>query len=75
VFICWIGLSIARGFGSDLISHLRISAEAKAMLSETLIALPAIYPLAGLGPDAACVIERLPDRAHVIDGPICAANA
>src|SRR6266436_4713842 len=25
VFICWIGLSIARGFGSDLISHLRIS--------------------------------------------------
>ncbi len=50
-------------------------AEAKAMLSETLIALPAIYLLAGLGPDEACVIERLPDRAHVISGPVCAANA
>jgi len=50
-------------------------AEAKAMLSEMLIALPAIYLLAGLGPDEACVIEGLPDRAHVIDGPICAANA
>jgi hypothetical protein len=77
---------IALRFGSDLISHLRIScgqvfqcardfAEAKAMLSETLIALPAIYLLAGLGPDEACVIERLPDRAHVISGPVCAANA
>jgi len=50
-------------------------AEAKAMLSETPIALPAIYVLAGPTPDEACVIERLRDRAHVINGPVCAANA
>jgi hypothetical protein len=49
-------------------------AEAKGMLSETPIALPAIYILTGLGPDEACVIERLPDRAQVISGPVCAAN-
>jgi hypothetical protein len=48
---------------------------AKAMLSETPIALPTIYILAGLAPDEACVIERLPDKAHVIRGPVCAANA
>jgi hypothetical protein len=49
-------------------------AEAKAALSETPIALPAIYILAGIEPDEACVIERLPDRAHVIRGSGCAAN-
>ena len=50
-------------------------AEAKAMLSQIPIALPTIYILAGLGPDEACVIERLRDRAHVIEGPACAVNA
>src|SRR5438093_13075400 len=45
------------------------------MLSETPIALPAIYILAGIEPAEACVIERLPDEAHVIGGPGCAANA
>ncbi len=50
-------------------------AEAKAMLSQTPIALPAIYILAGLEGDKTCVIERLPDRAHVISGAVCAANA
>jgi hypothetical protein len=50
-------------------------AEAKAMLSQTPIALPAIYILAGLERDKTCVIERLPDRAHVISGAVCAANA
>ena len=50
-------------------------AEAKAMLSETPIALPVIYILAGIEPDEACVIERLPDRAHMVNGTVCAANA
>ncbi len=50
-------------------------AEAKAMLSEIPIALPTIYILAGLGPEEACVIERLPEEAHVIKGPACAVNA
>ena len=50
-------------------------AEAKAMLTATPIALPAIFTLAGLTPDEACVIERQADAAHVIDGASCAANA
>jgi hypothetical protein len=50
-------------------------AEAKAMLSETPIALPVIYILAGIEPDEACVIERLPDRAHMVNGTVCATNA
>src|SRR4029077_16872870 len=31
--------------------------------------------LAGIQPDEACVIERLPDSAHLIDGTAGAANA
>jgi hypothetical protein len=50
-------------------------AEAKAMLSETPIALPAIYTLAGIEPGEACAIERLPNAAHTIEGPACAVNA
>jgi hypothetical protein len=50
-------------------------AEAKAMLRETPVALPAIFTLAGTRAEEACVIERLPERAHVIEGPACAANA
>jgi hypothetical protein len=49
--------------------------EAKALLTETPIALPTIYILAGLAPDETCVIERLPEQAHVIDGPAAASNA
>jgi len=45
------------------------------MLAETPIALPVIYILAGLEPDEACVIERLPDRANMVNGTVCAANA
>jgi hypothetical protein len=50
-------------------------AAAKRMLIETPLALPTIYILAGLKPDEACVVERMPERAHVIDGPAAAANA
>jgi hypothetical protein len=37
--------------------------------------LPTIYVLAGVEPDEACVIERLADRFHVIEGPASAVNA
>lgn len=50
-------------------------ATAKAMLTETPIALPAIYTLAGVQPGEACVIERMEEAAHVVDGPASAANA
>jgi hypothetical protein len=49
-------------------------AEAKETLMETPIAVPTIYTLAGLGPEETCVIERLPEEAHVIEGAVCAAN-
>jgi hypothetical protein len=49
-------------------------AEAKSMLRETPIALPTIYTLAGLRSEEACVIERLPEEAHVVEGPAWAAN-
>lgn len=53
----------------------RSFAEARALLCETPIALSTIYILAGIAPEEACVIERRPERAHVIDGPAAAANA
>jgi hypothetical protein len=49
--------------------------EAKSMLAKISMALPTIYTLAGIRPDEACVIERLPESAYIIDGPACAANA
>lgn len=48
-------------------------ATAKKMLADTPIALPAIYILAGVASDEWCVIERMPDASHVIDGPAAAA--
>ena len=50
-------------------------AEAKAMLSETPIAFPTIYILAGSAPGQACVIERMQEMSHVIEGPASAVNA
>jgi len=44
-------------------------AAAKALLSETPLALPAIFSLVGPGPGQLAVIERLEDRAVVHDGP------
>lgn len=49
-------------------------AEAKAMLSDTPIALPAIFVLCGTAPGEGCVIERLCDRAAVREGPSVATN-
>ena len=48
---------------------------ARAMLRDTQIAAGAIYSLVGPAPGQACVIERRPEEAGVIDGPGAAANA
>lgn len=51
-------------------------ATAKRMLTQTPITLPTIYTLAGIAADETCVIERLPEACHVIEGPaVAAANA
>ncbi|MFZ4808830.1 MAG: hypothetical protein ACOYLQ_16370 [Hyphomicrobiaceae bacterium] len=49
-------------------------ADARRRLIATPIAAPAIFSLAGLGPDDTCVIERTEDEASVHDGPRTAAN-
>lgn len=49
-------------------------AEARKLLSEQPIAMPAIFSLAGPGPEDQTVIERLEDRAEVHDGQQVAAN-
>jgi len=48
--------------------------EARAMLSETPIAVPVFFTLAGLEPDQACVIERQEDQAASHDGPSAISN-
>lgn len=49
-------------------------ATARRMLIEQPIAAPAIFSLAGLEPDETCVVERLEEKALVIDGEAAAAN-
>ena len=48
--------------------------EAKRLLVETPIAIPAIFTLTGLVDGESCVIERLEDDAVVIEGAVTAAN-
>lgn len=57
--------------------HAADYAEAKRMLSETPIALPVIYILAGTRPGEGCIIERLEKDVRIREleqGSICAAN-
>jgi len=49
-------------------------AEAKALLADTPICLPAFFSLSGVAPDECCAIERLESRAAVRDGPASTAN-
>ena len=49
--------------------------QAKHMLLNTPIAVPAIYVLAGVDVNETCVIERKPEEANLIEGPACAANS
>ncbi len=48
--------------------------EARAMLTETPLALPTIFLLSGPEPEQGCTIERLPDTAFVRESPATAAN-
>ena len=48
---------------------------ARQRLTETPLALPAIFILTGMAPGESCVIERLEDRAAVHEGPASWANA
>jgi len=52
----------------------RTYAEAKAMLAETPVCLPAFFTLSGVAPGECCAIERLETRAAVRDGPASTAN-
>jgi hypothetical protein len=52
----------------------RTYAEAKTMLAETPICLPAFFSLGGIDPEECCAIERLETRAAVRDGPASTAN-
>ena len=52
----------------------RTYAEARAMLTETPLALPAFFTLSGVRPEDGCVIERREDDAAVHAGPTSMAN-
>jgi hypothetical protein len=49
-------------------------AEARAMLTETPLCLPAIFTLSGTAADEGCVIERTESEARVRESPVCSAN-
>ena len=49
-------------------------AAARRLLTETPIAAPCIYSLAGLDPRETCIIERTEQRAQVFEGRSVAAN-
>ncbi len=48
--------------------------EAKAMLGETSLAMPAFISLSGIDADQGCIIERYEDGAAVRESPASAAN-
>lgn len=48
--------------------------EARGVLSDTPLAVPALFSLSGLAADECCVIERTEDRVVVLDGPRSVAN-
>ena len=48
--------------------------EAKKVLSETPLAMPAFFTLSGIEPREGCVIEREEDATHVREAPASVAN-
>jgi len=48
--------------------------DAKRVLTETPLAMPAFFTLSGLDPDEGCVIERHEEDAQVRDAPASVAN-
>lgn len=85
-FSCWLDWAIARArvLQSRALppAHLlrrvfdscRTYAEARAMLIETPLCLPAFFTLSGTAPNEGCVIERTEDAARVRESPATAAN-
>ncbi len=85
-FSCWLDWAIAHGraWQSRALppAHLlrrvfdtcRTYAEARALLMETPICIPAFFTLSGTEPDEGCVIERTEDAAGMRESPACAAN-
>lgn len=49
-------------------------ADARAMLRDEPLCIPAFFTLSGVGAGEGCVVERLEDRAVVHDGETCMAN-
>ena len=49
-------------------------AEARAMLMETPLCIPAFFTLSGIEPGEGCVIERTENAARVREAPACVAN-
>jgi len=54
--------------------HCRTYAEARAMLEETPMCLPAMFALTGPGPNEGCIIERTETEAAVHAAPDAMAN-
>jgi len=48
--------------------------EAREVLSDTLLAMPALFTLSGVNPDECCIIERTEDEVCVHHGPGAVAN-
>jgi hypothetical protein len=54
--------------------HCRTYAEARALLIQTPLCIPAFFSLSGVAPDEGCVIERLEHQARVHPAPTSIAN-
>lgn len=83
---CWLdwGVNRIRMFREDALppAHLlrqvfdqcRTYIEARNILSDTPLAMPALFSLSGLEPDQCCIIERTEDEVCVHHGPGAVAN-
>jgi hypothetical protein len=52
----------------------RTYVEARDVLSDTLLAMPALFTLSGISPNECCIIERTEDEVCVHNGPGAVAN-
>lgn len=83
---CWLDWAINRGrlWREDTLPpvHLlrqvfdqcRTYVEARDVLSDTLLAMPALVSLSGVTPNECCIIERTEDEVCVHNGPGAVAN-
>jgi len=83
---CWLdwGINRLRMWRQDALPpvHLlrqvfdqcRTYVEARDVLSDTLLAMPALFTLSGVAPNECCIIERTEDQVCVHNGPGAVAN-